>query len=138
MNEKTNRRRMRRLVGHLGVRTDELPLGQVAEPRTGKVKLKMRSALTALITGIAAGCKGLAEVEELSDWMGRGARKRLRIFRRIPDTTMRDLVVKIEPEEMRKLIRHGIAQAHRRKQLSHDLTRARGLHGWQGDVIAAL
>jgi len=121
MHKEPKLRLMRRTAGHIAARTDEMPLGSVAEPRKGKVKLKMRTALTAVITGIAAGCKGLGEVEALTDWLGRGARKLLRIWRRVPDTTLRDLLVQLEPEEIRKLIRHGMRQANRRKQLKQDL-----------------
>ena len=121
MNKEPKLRIMRRTLGYIAARADEMPLGSVAEPRKGKVKLKMRTALTTLIVGIAAGCKGLGEVEELTDWLGRGARKLLRLWRRVPDTTLRDLIVKLEPEEIRKLIRHSMRQAHRRKQIKHDL-----------------
>lgn len=121
MHKESKLRVMRRTLGHIAARTDEMPLGSVAEPRKGKVKLKMRTALTTVIVGIAAGCKGLGEVEELTDWLGRGARKLLRVWRRVPDTTLRDLIVKLEPDEIRKLIRHGMRQAHRRQQLKHDL-----------------
>ena len=123
MHKEPKLRVMRRTLGYIAARTDEMPLGGVAEPRKGRVKLKMRTALTTLIVGIAAGCKGLGEVEQLTDWLGRGARKLLRVWRRVPDTTLRDLIVKLEPEEIRKLIRHGMRQAHRRQQLKHNSCR---------------
>jgi len=97
-----------------------MPLGRVAEPRKGNIKLKMRTALTVLITGMAVGCKSLSEVEQFTDWLGGGARKLLRVWRRVPDTTLRDLIVKLDPDEIRKLIYHGIRQANRRKQLKQD------------------
>ncbi len=143
MQKEPKLRVMRRTAGHIAARTDEMPLGSVAEPRRGKVKLKMRTALTAVITGIAAGCKGLGEVEEFTDWLGRGARKLLRIWRRIPDTTLRDLLVRLDPEEVRKLIYHGMRLAHRRKQLRQDLpVRAASMDGkgtstWLWDKLTA-
>ena len=124
MQNQPKMRVMPRTVGHIAARLDELPLGNVTDPRKGKTKLKMRTALTALtalITGIAAGCRGLGELEELTDWLGRGSRKLLRVWRRIPDTTLRDLIVKLDPEQIRTLIRHAMRQAHRRKQLEPDL-----------------
>jgi hypothetical protein len=112
---------IRRYVGHLAARLAKLPLGRVADPRIGKIKWAMRTLLTAVMVGLAAGCKGLGEVEELTDWLASGARHYLGLRARTPDTTLRDLLVQLDPDEVRKLNFQFIRGARRRKQLEHDM-----------------
>jgi hypothetical protein len=121
MQQETTLRLTRRGIGHVSARLDELHLDDVVDPRKGKATWKIRTLLTAATVGMAAGCKGLGDVETLTTWLGVGARKRLRLWRRVPDTTLRDLLMALRPGEVRKLIRQAITIAHRRKQLQHDL-----------------
>lgn len=111
----------RRLLGLLSARLSELGLANVADPRKGKVKWRLRQVITSVLAGMIAGCKGLKEVEELTTEMGGGARNSLGIQRRLPDTTARDLLMALKPNDIRGLLRHSIKIAFRRKQLRPDL-----------------
>lgn len=121
VNKESKSRLIRRNVGLVAARTAELDIEGVNDPRKGAVKVSVREALTGVLTGMVAGCKGLGELEDLTSWLGCGARKRLKLWRRLPDTTLRDLLMKLSPGDVRKLIRQGIRLAHRRKQLVHDV-----------------
>ncbi len=120
MHKEANSRLDRRLLGLLATRLHELELGQVADPRKGKVIWKMRTFLAAVLTGMVAGCKSLKEMEELTAELGKGARKLLGLQRRVPDTSARDLLVALEPTEIRKKIRQSVHIARDRKQLKPD------------------
>jgi hypothetical protein len=111
----------RRLVGNLAARLDELPLHEVADLRKGNVTHGIERLLKAAIVGHAAGCNGLGEVEQLTADMATGARRALRLPGRVPDTTLRDLLVRLDPNAVRWLLRLTVRKAHRRKQLAHDL-----------------
>jgi hypothetical protein len=121
MQQQGKRRLTRRLIGHLAARLGRMPLGRVADPRKGRTKWAIHTLLTAVIVGLVAGCKGLGEVEELTDWLGSGARHHLGLNARVPDTTMRDLLVQLDPNELRELNYGFIRAARRRKQLEHEL-----------------
>lgn len=110
----------KRLAGLLATRLDQLNLEGVQDPRKSQTKWSLRKLLTALMVGLAAGCKSLAETENLSEKLSRSARKRLCIGRRVPDTTMRDLLIAMEPNEIRKLLYQLIKTAVRSKQMEHD------------------
>ena len=69
MDKHTKTRVIRRTVGHIAARLGSLPLGIVSDPRKGSISLKMRTALTAVLTGMVAGCKGLGKVEERTTWL---------------------------------------------------------------------
>jgi hypothetical protein len=111
----------RRHVGHLAARLDELPLHEVGDARTGRIKHSAQTLLKATLTGLAAGCKGLAELEQLLADLATGARRALRLRGRVPDTTMRDFLVRLDPGDLRRLLHVVVRRAHRRKQLVHDL-----------------
>jgi hypothetical protein len=121
MKPEANLRLTRRTVSHLATRTAELGLDNVADPRVGKVRWKLREVLTACLVGMAAGCKGLGEVEQLTTTLGRGSRKLLRLWCRLPDTTARDLLCKLDPHQLRKCLHASVRVARRRKQLPLEL-----------------
>jgi hypothetical protein len=112
-----NGRMTRRVVGMLEARLAEAGFGDIADPRKGGTKWSLDDLLKAAGLGIAAGCHSLAETENLTDDISPAMRKRFGIFRRVPDTTMRDAFVKVEPEELRRSLARQVASAHRRKAL---------------------
>jgi hypothetical protein len=63
-------------------------------------------------------CKSLAQTESLSDEMNTGMARLLGISRRVPDTSMRDVLVKVGPRHLRKSIHRQIKAANRRKALT--------------------
>ena len=58
MESEANIRVTRRTVGHVAARLAEIGLDEVADPRVGKVKWKLRDVLTACLVSMDAGCKG--------------------------------------------------------------------------------
>lgn len=98
----------RRIIGMLSARIPEVGLESVVDPRDDRGK-EWRSGqlLSAMLIGAMAGCKSLADVEMLSSELSVGARRRLKIPRRVPDTTMRDVAVGLAPEDICRLIRES-------------------------------
>ena len=112
-------RMQRRMARMLGKRVDEAGFDQVADPRQHRGRRwKLESVLRALVVGLASGCKSLQEVEGLTARMSRTMRRRLRIARRLPDTTARDLLCRLSPTEVRKALHRLVRRAQRRKALA--------------------
>lgn len=111
----------RRVAGVLAARVPEIGLEQVADPRreSGQ-KWLLASLLRAVLVGCVAGCKSLADVEHLTAEMAPPMRRQLRLPRRVPDTTMRDALVQVEPDQLRQRLHAQAQAAHRRKALAPD------------------
>ena len=133
MQQEATIRLTRRMIGQIAARTDEMRIERrLTDPRTktGNVKLPIRRAITAVVTAIASGCKGFSEMEHLTKGLGPGARGKLGLTKRIPDTTASDLVAKLNPTEIRGVLHDQVRLARDRKQLEHDLpVRAVALDG---------
>jgi hypothetical protein len=96
-------------------------LNQVTDPRHQKgQKWSLVSLLKLLVAGLAAGKQSLAEVEELSGQLSQETRVQLGVFDQVGDTTLRDLVVRLLPEEICGLTRRVAQAAHRSKSLVSD------------------
>jgi len=112
----------RRLAGYLGKRLSEAELAAVEDPRAKRGRRwKLGTLLAAMLAGMMSGAKGLAEVEELTDRLSRPIRRLLGIGRRIADTTMRDLLVKLHPDGLRSMLYRVVKAAQRRKALMPDV-----------------
>lgn len=113
-----SKRMIRRLVGLLRARLPELGLEQVQDPRSRRGRRwSLGSLMTSVIVGVVCGRRSLAETETLTGSLARGLRRLLKVPRRVPDTTARDALVRIEPEELRAVLRRQCRQAWRRKAL---------------------
>ena len=111
----------RRLAGMLAARLPEARLGDIADPRARRGRRwKLGVLLGAVVAGICAGAKSLAQLENMTAEMGRPMARLLGVTRRIPDTTLRDLLCVIRPEALRGPIHAVIRAAHRRKALEPD------------------
>jgi len=75
------------------------------------------SILSVVLLGLAAGSRSLRGLERLSATLSFPTRRRLKLWRRLPDTTVRDVLARLEPETLRAVIHRQIRVAHRRKQL---------------------
>jgi len=118
--EKDGRLR-RRMVGMLLARLPEAQLEAVEDPRDDRGKRwQLAALLTAVVTGAVAGCKSLAQTEALMAEMSPAIRRRLGIRRRVPDTTLRDALMKVEPKALRRCLHAQTKAAHRRKALEPD------------------
>ncbi|MCP4602573.1 MAG: hypothetical protein GY847_18995, partial [Proteobacteria bacterium] len=74
--------------------------------------------LNSVVIGLLAGCKSLAQLEALTSEMSQASKLRLGIKRRMPDTTARDTLVRLNPKELRQAIYRQVKIAHRRKALA--------------------
>jgi hypothetical protein len=86
----SQRRVTRRMAGLLNARLPELELEQVGDPRRQWRRWRLQQVLQTVLVGLMAGCHGLAELETLTERLSVGARRLLRLPRRLPDTTARD------------------------------------------------
>ena len=102
----------------LSKRLDELGLDEIHDTRADRGKRwKLQTLLRATLGAMVAGTKSLAKVEELSERMSRPTQRLLGIRRRLPDTTLRNALCTIEPDELRKPLHALVRKAHRRKAL---------------------
>lgn len=111
----------RRLYGMLSKRLDEAQLDQVADPRDARGKRwKLPTLLRAVLGGLMAGARSLADVEQQSQRLSRPLRRLLGVSRRLSDTTLRDALCSLEPDELRKPLHALVRAAQRRKALEPD------------------
>src|SRR6266542_253896 len=111
----------RRIMGMLSTRVCEVPLASVPDHRDARGKRwSLPVQLRAMLLGLMGGCKNLAETETLTGDLSPVVRTRTGIHRRVPDTTMRNTAVDVEPNEICKLIRHSAQAAGRRHALESD------------------
>jgi hypothetical protein len=114
-----DRRMNRRMAGLLKARLPEPGLEQVPDPRRRRGRRwSLVTLLRTCLAAMAAGCRNLAESEALTDEMNVVMRGKLGIARRVPDTTMRSVLVRIQPSELRKCLRRQTKRAYRRKALT--------------------
>jgi hypothetical protein len=120
-------RTLRRCAGFLSRFLSNALLRKVADPRSSRGR-RWKSALPLLRTvcvGLAAGCKGLLELESLTQQMPHKVRQLLGILRVTPDTTLRDYLCALNPYDVCKLIWTVGYDAIRRKAI-----RSTGLFPW--------
>jgi hypothetical protein len=108
----------RRLAGVLATRLPEARLEEVADPRQelGR-RWPLAALLRAALVGCVAGARSLAHVENLTAELSRASRRWLGLPRRVPDTTMRDALVALDPSGVSRCIHRVVKAAHRRKAL---------------------
>lgn len=109
---------IRRHLGALAVILARLRLGEVPDHRSARGSPRLLwPMLTAIFVGCAAGCRALNGVELLTTQLSPAVRRKLGLWSRIPDTTMRDLVVSMPVEPLARLLTQQVREARRRKQL---------------------
>jgi hypothetical protein len=119
----SKRRRLRRIAGFVAryVSDDLLEWGAKADGRStrGRTWKDPKPLLKIALLGLLAGCKGPSEVEELSKELPKPIRKLLGIPRRVPDTTLRDFLTKLDPNKLQMMLYVVGYDAYRRKALRH-------------------
>jgi hypothetical protein len=112
----------RRMAGLVSSRIPEARLDQVTDQRPGDRRRRWRlvGVLRTVLAALLAGAKSCAECESLTDEVSPASRKLLGIRRRLPDTTLRDILVSLLPDELRACLRRQTKQAHRRGALRPD------------------
>lgn len=111
----------RRVMGMLGKRLAEARLDEVDDPRDPRgQRWKLGTLLESALVGLLAGSTGLRAVETLTDEMTGAVRAELGIGRRVPDTTLRETLCRLEPAALRPSLHAVVRKAHRRKALEPD------------------
>ena len=111
----------RQIYPMLAKRLQEADLGSGPDGRgiQGR-KWSLGSLLRAVVGGMVAGQQSLAEVEAMSANLTAPVRRLLGARRRVPDTTMRDALLRVEPGAVRRSLRSLVRAAQRRKALTID------------------
>jgi hypothetical protein len=113
---------IRRICGLLNSRLPELELPKMKDFRRRRGKRwPLQGLFSSMLVSMMSGCKSLAEMEHFTQDISSQVRRLLKIERRVPDTTMRDVLVKQSPHEARRALRSMIKAAHRRKALESEL-----------------
>lgn len=100
----------------LSKRIGEARLDQVADPRDPRGRRwALDTLLGGALLGLMAGCKSLAETEQLTDELTPAVRSKLGIFRRISDTTLRDIFTYLTPDDLRPAL-HAVTRAPARRK----------------------
>jgi hypothetical protein len=110
---------LRRTAGFLSRFLGNALLKSVTDPRSTQGR-RWKSALPLLRTvcvGLAAGCRGLGEVERLTQRMPQAVRSLIGIARFTPDTTLRDYLCALDPVDLCRLIWVAGYDALRRKAI---------------------
>ncbi len=90
---------------------------KVSDPRhrRGRRWKRMSELLNAMLLGFVSGCGSLRKVERLSRGMGEFGRGY--VTRRVPDTTLTDLIPRLLPEELREQLIWQLKASWRNKEL---------------------
>jgi hypothetical protein len=106
------------MYGMLRKRLDEVGLDEVPDRRDERgQRWDLGALLRSVVGAMLAGAKSLSDVEALSDRMSTPVRRLLGINRRVPDTTLRDALCTVEPDDLRKPLHALVKSAQRRKAL---------------------
>lgn len=116
-------RKMRRTVGFVArnVTSGLVRWAERADGRSlqGRRIPEAEPFIKLVLLAILAGCQGLAEVEEFSEGLSPHVRRKLGLPKRMPDTTLRDFLAKLNPMVLRHLLSVVGYDAWRRKALRH-------------------
>jgi hypothetical protein len=111
-------RMTRRLAAMLATRLGEARLDEVPDGRDPRgIRWKFGTLLTAAVVSMAAGARSLAEAERVTAKLPRAARRWFGIHRRVPDTTLRDALGTVNPEDLSSSLHSVVLAAYRRKAL---------------------
>ncbi len=107
--------RVQRFVGrHL--KSPTYSWGEVSDPRKARGKRwKMRELMNALLMGFVSGCGSLRQVERLTKGVGKFGRSY--VSRRVPDTTLTDLIPELSVTELREQNIIQVKGSWRKKEL---------------------
>jgi hypothetical protein len=119
---KENRRWLRRISGFLHKRVRELRLWDLEDPRAYRGRRwRIETLLSTVLVGLMSGCKGLKDLEALTESLSSPMRKMLGVPRRLPDTTLRQVLCKLQPMQLLELLGRTMRLAYRRKSLRFEV-----------------
>lgn len=117
----TDTRLKRRIVGALSQRLREARLDEVEDPRDPRGRRwKLGTLLGAALLGLVAGCRSLLQVEALTEDLSLATRQRFGLARRLPDTTLHNLLWQLQPQQVLPVLHRVVRAAHRRRALCPD------------------
>lgn len=109
----------RRMLGWLAARVDVLPWSRLTDPRTGpNTYWRLSTVLSLVVLGLVAGARSVANLETLTVRMSAATRRWFRVGRKLSDTTARDVLVRLSPDEVRAILHAQIRNFHRQKALA--------------------
>ena len=112
-------RTLRRAAGAVAVGLGGVQLASLEDPRSKRGrKWPVATLVRTILVGLLSGTRSLKETERLSNDLGCAMRRKLRITRRVPDTTMRELVMRLPLGSVLPLLHGQIRAAGRKKQLA--------------------
>jgi len=115
------KRELKRLVGFFKVRLPELKLRTVSDPRRqASVRHRLHRVLGWCLVGMCAGAKSFAQLEAFTENVTLAVARALGLRGRLPDTTARNVIERLDVRELRALLHRAIRAAHRRKAITHD------------------
>jgi hypothetical protein len=113
-----NQKQFRRIAGFVASWFDRIGLDDVDDPRRAQGKRwHIQQVLVACLFGHMAGCRGLGQVERLTSRLSRSIRRRFSLPRRLPDTTMRDVLCRLPWQQLVGVLSRAVAAARRGKML---------------------
>ncbi len=90
---------------------------QITDPRAPRgTRWPLLPLLWALFYGMLAGCRTLRQVEDLTNELGPTGRRR--VPRRVPDTTLYDLIPRLDVEQCRQMLHQQVRTLWRDKSLT--------------------
>lgn len=114
-------REKRRMLGYWSARLPELGLYRVPDPRQARGRRwALGGMLGATVAGMTSGAKTLRGLETATGTWSPAVRRRLGVRRRLPDTTLRSVMARIDPNDLRAVLHRQTRAAHRRKALGVD------------------
>ena len=126
----------RRMAGLLKSRLPDAGLHRVADPRQRRGRWRLGAMLGGIVIGMLSGAKRLADVEARSREMSTSMRRLLGLRGRLPDTTLRDLLIKLDPAQLRLAVHRQVRVAHRRHALEPDQGLPWGVLSLDGKMTA--
>ncbi len=98
-------REMRRMAGVLAKGLSTLRLNEIPDPRSkNKIKRSLSTMLTSIILGMMTRQHSLKDVEEQTEFLSLAIRGKLFIPDRIPDTTIRSVIMRLSIKDLRNLL----------------------------------
>ena len=79
------------------------------DPRRCEIRWDFSELVNALMQGLISGCKSFREIEKKTGMLGR----------RVPDTTLHDLAVELDPEPLEEELARGVKEANRSHELDN-------------------
>ena len=130
-------REVRRISGFLAVRQARLHLDRVPDHRDRRGRRwKLDTLLFSTLLGVMTGQKSFADVERLTARLSVATRHLLGIRRSVPDTTLRDALSTVEPQELRPILHRATRSAYRSKSLSVDFDLPFGVVSMDGKYVS--